>query len=196
MKNLFKTLIIALFISPMAANAQISANAGWVSDYFFRGIFQAGSSASAGVDLESGGLYAGTWAADVGDGLEVDLYAGFGTSVGDLGLSAGFTGYYYTGDFDDTYEEINLGLSYGAFALDYADGTWDGFGEPADYAYTSLSYAAENGFGIVYHSHDGGNAYLEPSYNFDLSGIDAFIALVIGLDDSEEGIVFGIGTSW
>ena len=71
------------------------------------------SSASAGADYENGGFYVGTWAADVGDGLEVDLYAGYGfeTEAG-FSASVGFTGYYYTGEFDDTYEEFNLNLGY------------------------------------------------------------------------------------
>ena len=42
------------------------------------------SSASAGVDYEEGGFYIGTWAADVGDGLEIDGHdlRGHGQAVG------------------------------------------------------------------------------------------------------------------
>ena len=107
--NINKSALVALtLISSGAAQADLSANVGFASDYYFRGIFQATSSASAGLDYESGGFYAGTWAADVRDGLEVDGYFGYGGEVGDFGYGIGFTGYFYTGDFDDTYQEINL----------------------------------------------------------------------------------------
>ena len=68
------------------------------------------------------GFYVGTWAADVGDGLEVDGYFGYGGEVGDFSYSVGYTGYFYTGDFDDTYQEINLGAGFGIVTLDVAVG--------------------------------------------------------------------------
>ena len=59
------------------------------------------------MDYENGGFYIGTWAADVGDGLEVDGYFGYGIETeSGFSVGLGFTGY-YTGEFDDTYEEIN-----------------------------------------------------------------------------------------
>ena len=84
MKTLIRTgTILALLTASAAANAGWSANIGWQSDYYFRGIFQKSSSAQGGVDYETGGFYAGVWAADVGggftgDGLEVDGYFGYG----------------------------------------------------------------------------------------------------------------------
>ena len=73
---------IARFTLPLlllagTAQADLSANLGFASEYHYRGIFQKNSSASGGLDYEAGGFYAGTWAADVGDGLEVDGYFGF-----------------------------------------------------------------------------------------------------------------------
>ena len=35
-----------------SANAEISAQIGWASDYYYRGIFQSSSSASGGIDYE------------------------------------------------------------------------------------------------------------------------------------------------
>ena len=87
--------LVALFFASMA-NADWSANIGWASDYHYRGIFQSSSSAFAGIDYESGGFYAGSWTADVGDSLEVDGYFGYGGTLGDLSYGIGFTGYYYT----------------------------------------------------------------------------------------------------
>ena len=108
MRTLSKSALVgALLVASGAANADWSANVGYASEYYYRGFFQKESSA---------------WAADVGDGLEVDGYFGYGTEVGEVALSIGFTGYYYTGDFDDTYEEINLGAGFGGLSLDVAIG--------------------------------------------------------------------------
>ena len=70
-------------------------------------------SAYAGIDYAAdGGFYLGTWGADVGDGLETDVYFGF--AGGDnFTYKIGYTGYFYTDDFDDTYQEVNLGIGYG-----------------------------------------------------------------------------------
>ena len=120
-------VLVAAAAAPATSNAQFSANIGWVSEYLYRGIFQEDSSAFGGFDYAmENGFYAGTWGADVGDGLEYDLYFGF--AGGDnFTYKIGFTGYYYTDDFDDTYQEVNLGIGYGIFALDVAIGEYDGF---------------------------------------------------------------------
>jgi hypothetical protein len=208
MKN--KTWVSALVLAaaaaaPAASNAEVSANFGWVSEYIFRGIYQEDSSASAGIDYASdGGFYIGTWGADVGDGLETDLYFGYGGESGDFTWGVGYTGYYYTDDFDDTYEEINLGIGYGIFALDVAIGEWDGFGFPADYTFTSITLSPESGpyykFGSFGDDFDG--EYFELGYAFDFNGVDLSVALtysddlpVSDPDDFESGeyaLVFGI----
>ena len=123
-----------LLLTSVSAQADWSANLGWASDYYFRGILQKSSSASGGIDFEHKGFYAGTWVADVdgqfGDGLEVDGYFGYGGSVGDFTYGVGFTGYYYTGDFDDTYQEINLSAGYGWLTIDAAVGEYENFAGP------------------------------------------------------------------
>jgi uncharacterized protein (TIGR02001 family) len=77
------------------ASAELTANVGWVSEYHFRGLFQKTSSASAGLDFDQGGFYLGTWAGDVGDGAEVDLYGGYLWESGDFSLGAGATAYHF-----------------------------------------------------------------------------------------------------
>jgi uncharacterized protein (TIGR02001 family) len=133
--------------APAVAMAELSANVGYVSEYIFRGYYQEDSSASAGLDYEDdSGFYIGTWGADVGDGLETDLYFGYGGGDDDFSWSVGFTGYYYTEDtFDDTYQELNLGIGAGGFALDVALGEYDNFGVSVDYNYVGLSYTIESG---------------------------------------------------
>ena len=82
--KLAKLTVIGAALLSTTAMADWSANVGIVSDYHFRGIQQTESaSASAGVDYENGGFYAGVWTAEVEDGLEVDLYGGYGFDITD-----------------------------------------------------------------------------------------------------------------
>lgn len=202
-------LVAALLATSSVAQAEWSANLGWASEYHFRGIFQHSSSASGGVDFESGGFYAGTWAADVGDGLEVDGYLGYGATVGEVDLSIGYTGYFYTGDFDDTYQEINLGASFGIVSLDIAIGEWDGdfdpltAGDQQDYTYYALT-VEKNGFYGTYagFSQDAEGEYLELGYGTTVTDaeIDLGVALILANDDligeDDESLVFTIGKSF
>ena len=60
------------------ANAEVSYNVGFASEYYYREYSRSRLAAAQALDYEQGGLYLGTWAADVGDGLEIDLYGGYG----------------------------------------------------------------------------------------------------------------------
>ena len=194
------------------ASADVSYNIGYASEYHFRGILQKNSSASVGADFEQGGFYAGTWAADVGDGLEVDGYFGYGIET-DAGLTAslGFTGYYYTGEFDDTYEEINLNLGYSLFSLEYSVGEYDNFSGPdLDYDFLAATVALENGlygtYGTFGKDFDGD--YIELGWGTTVSEIDLGIALILSSDElsdqldsggsptESEAVVFTIGKTF
>ncbi len=204
MKTILKSgVILSALLLSAVANAQWSANVGYASEYHFRGILQKNSSASGGIDYESGGFYAGTWAADVGDGLETDLYFGYGGEVDDFGYSIGFTGYYYTGDFDDTYQEINLGASYGILSVDIAIGEYENFDGPTqDYTFAAITLADDSGlygtFGTF--SQDADGDYLELGYGTTISEIDFGVALIFANDDlvgdEEESLIFTIGKSF
>ena len=158
-------------VSAPALAADVSANIGWASQYVYRGIFQSKSSASAGLDLEAGGFYAGVWGADVDDGVEIDYYGGYGFEVGAFSLGAGATLYTYTGDFDDTYTEVNLSAGLGWLTFDAAIGTYDNFGEPdLDYQFYSLT-AEYNGFyGVIgTFADDFEGSYFEAGYGNTLT---------------------------
>ena len=196
------SLITTLLLGTGVAQAEWSANAGFASEYYYRGIFQDSTSASGGLDFESGGFYAGSWAADVGDGLEVDGYFGYATDLGDISLSVGFTGYYYTGDFDDTYQEINLGAAYGLFSFDVAIGEYDNFDGPTlDYTFYSIT-AEKNGFygKVGGFSRDFEGQYFEAGYGTTLADIDLGVSLIFSNSDlvgeSDETIVFTLGKSF
>ncbi|MDG1114188.1 MAG: TorF family putative porin [Pseudomonadales bacterium] len=210
MKNFTRNVLggliaVSAFAGTQAVAADVSYNIGFASEYYYRGILQKESSASAGVDLETNGFYAGAWTADVGDGLEVDLYGGYGfeTETGLTG-SIGFTGYYYTGDFDDTYEEINLGLGFGAFSLGYSSGEWDGNGAPADYDFLELGFETEGGLYGTYGSFgkDFDGDYVELGYGTTVSDIDLGVAFIFSddlgdqADGESQALVFSVGKSF
>lgn len=193
-----------------SASAEFSANAGAVSQYFFRGIAQTlTASASAGVDYETGGFYVGTWAADVQDGIEVDFYGGYGYETeGGFGFSAGVTSYQYTGDFDSAYNEVNLGISFGMFSATYNIGQHEedfDIGIPeSDYDFFTVSVEHEGFYG-TYGSwgKDFDGDYVELGYGTDVSGFDLGVALIINSEeldwetgDGDESLVFSIGKSF
>ena len=211
MKIMAKALALASLLSASmfattTAVAETSYNVGYVSEYYYRGIYQKNSSASAGVDFEEDGLYVGAWTADVGEGLEYDLYAGYGTEVGDVSLGIGYTGYFYTDDWDETYQEVNLSSGYGPVSIGYSIGEWDGDGG-TDYDFLEIGIDLGAGFYGTYGSFgdqfDGD--YVEIGYGTTISEIDLGVAIIFpseelqGDEDSDaddEAIVFSIGKSF
>ena len=158
-------------VSTPAMAVDWSANIGWNSQYFYRGIFQSKSSAQAGIDMEAGGFYLGAWGADVDDGVEIDYYGGYTFEAGPFSLGVGATMYTYTGDFDDTYTEANFSAGIGWFTFDAAIGTYDNFGGPEqDYQFYSVT-AEYNGFygtiGTFANDFDG--TYFEAGYGSTLT---------------------------
>ena len=104
----------------------VSYNIGYMSEYWYRGAYQAESSMSFGADIEMGSMYIGMWGADVSDaagagaGSEIDLYAGYNFELMSIPMYVGVTGYYYTDNFDQDYEEVNFGGDFGMFSFDAA----------------------------------------------------------------------------
>lgn len=165
---------LALGLSGLSAPAfavDLSANVGYNSEYIFRGIPQKNSSAMAGLDLEAGGFYLGTWGADVGDGLEIDYYGGYGFEVGAFTFGVGGTYYSYTGDFDDTYKEVNLSAGWSFLTFDAAIGTYENFAGPdLDYEYYSLTAEYNGFFGrVATFENDFDGTYYEAGYGNTLT---------------------------
>ena len=210
-KTLGMAAIMFAFLAPLGAQAQeaeISANAGWTSQYYYRGIPQKESSASAGLDIAVSGLYVGTWGADVGRGAEIDLFAGYGVEIEDLSLSVGGTGYFYTGEFDNTYLEANFGAGVGPLSVEFSIGQWKAT-DPENYWFLAATleqdglYATVGSFGDEF---DG--EYLEAGYgfsaadlDFSISGIftDSDLSFELDGDDSPEAeltFVFGVSKTF
>ncbi len=86
-----------------------TANIGFVSDYYFRGISQSWHkpAVQGGIDIaHSSGFYAGMWGSNVSPNtypdanVEIDAYAGYNgtiSSVEGLGYTAGLYSYFYPG---------------------------------------------------------------------------------------------------
>lgn len=205
---LFAALAASTLFTTAAEASPFSANIGWNSEYIFRGIPQKTSSAFGGVDFEAGGFYAGTWGADVGDGLEVDFYGGYGFEVGDFSLSVGGTIYTYTGDFDDTYQEFNFSAGYSFLTFDAAVGTYDNFDGPdLDYQFYSLK-AEYEGFHVLAGTFedDFDGSYYELGYGNTLTiqDMDLFDYAIVGIysdstllgGDSDVNLVFTMSKSF
>lgn len=209
MRNLIAALALGLaaLLAAAPAQAELSANIGWVNKYIFRGVPQkTGGSFSAGLDYDRNGFYVGTWAADVGDGAEVDLYAGY-----EWELESGWTfnlggyGYFYTGDFDDTYYEAIASASYGIVSFEAVQGRYDNFGGPKEYyRFASLGIEHE-GWHLSYGRffQDASGDYVEGGYGFDLKGWDIGLSAVWSSKDlagndgrSDTAFVFSIGRSF
>jgi hypothetical protein len=213
MTRIGMAVVAFALVTPLGAAAQeaeVTANAGFVSQYFYRGILQKTSSASAGLDLGFGALSLGTWLADVGDGAEIDLYGSVGTEVEGLSLSAGGTAYLYTGEFDDTYLEANLGAGYGPVSVEFSIGQYENFGAgDLDYWFLGLSGEHEGFFGTVgTFGSDFDGAYLEAGYGFSAADLDFTVSGILndkdlsGLEDRDGDptsgftLVFGIGKTF
>lgn len=90
-------------LAPATATAQLSGNAGVMSQYLFRGLEQGPAAAAyGGLDYASdSGFYVGTWAATIGfasnsgTSTEVDIYAGFAGEAGALAYDVGALYYWY-----------------------------------------------------------------------------------------------------
>jgi len=100
------SILLVTLPAPAAAQSTVhlSANAGLVSDYRFRGISLSNRNPAlqGGVDVETDfGLFAGTWASSIADyggaKVEIDAYAGYKASVAETRFSVGAYAYFYPG---------------------------------------------------------------------------------------------------
>ena len=206
MKRILACLLLSLGLAPAMAKADASAYFGMVSDYIFRGFFQEEATGYVGFDFAAdNGFYAGTWLGEVGQGIEYDVLFGYGGAAGDLGWDISYGRYMYTDKFDDTYHEINLGLSHSGFSLNLITGEYGNFGPALDYSFVSLGYAFDNGIYATLGSWgtDFDGSYVEVGYGFDFNGLDLSVSVVgsgdlpvsqegVNGDNAQFNIVFGI----
>lgn len=111
-------VMVAAFATPAMAQDEesgpitVSGSAALVSDYRFRGISMTDKEmavqAGATVSHESG-FYVGTWGSNLagwgtflGSNMELDVFGGYKTEVGGVGVDVGLTWYMYPGGLDNT----------------------------------------------------------------------------------------------
>jgi uncharacterized protein (TIGR02001 family) len=172
MKYTKTILASALVAATGVAEAELSANLGVQSNYYFRGITQTndGAAVSGGIDYNhESGFYVGTWMSNIDftsapkASTEVDLYTGFGGDIGDSGFGYDLSAWYYyypdaggdaqSGELD--YAEASGSLSYGPVT--------------ATIAYTFWSEASDVN-GVAQAFQDGDIWYqlaLEPDWNYE-----------------------------
>ncbi len=207
LKVLSLSAAVASALVSGSAIAGASANLGYTSDYYFRGIYQASSSASAGFDYEhDSGLYVGTWWGDVGTGLETDFYAGFAGEVSGLSYDIGYIVYDYTDEFDDKYSEVDLTIGYGPVSIEYAVGEYDTTPVTLDYTFAAIT-AEHKGFYVTLGSFgdDFDGSYTELGYGTEVGGFDVGVAvldndkdldLVTAKGDGETTLIFTLGKTF
>ena len=192
----FAALILAALVGfTIDAQAQISANAALVSDYRFRGISQSTKNAAvqAGFDYAfEYGVYLGTWgstvdfdsAGDFNGSLELDVYGGWGTEIGEnSSIDLGYIYYAYPGDdngLDGDYQEIYV-----------------------NYGWRDLSLGAA--YSNDYYGGSGKFWYLQANYDWSFAENWA-LALHVGYNDFDEDIFlssdkgnytdYSVGVTW
>ncbi len=142
----------------MPSSADVTATAGFVSDYIYRGSQIGNAGAYASVDYENSGFYAGSWAimdagassetGNSGTGLEVDYYLGYGTEFDNgLNFSLGYTAYTYTynANYLSTFEdELGGSIGYKGFAASAYYGWKHVYeGNTTPYMYYDVSWSGD-----------------------------------------------------
>lgn len=165
-------------LAPVAnAEAEVSASVGAANMYYWRGQDLGNGDAAVwgDINVSNSGFYAGMWASsgDATAGTEYDLYAGYGSSVGDFSFDVSLWSYSYPSDTregaatapGDLVEAV-IGLGYGPFSVThYTDVEGND-----DYDYTTVG-AAFGDFSVTYgvHSDDYAHVDLGYAYNDNLS---------------------------
>lgn len=164
---------------------EFSGNVGFVSDYTFRGISQTNEKAAiqGGIDWEhESGVYLGVWGSNVdfvpGDdaSAEMDVYGGWGNSIGAFSYGIGFTYYGYPGhvsSLDYDFFEGNLSAGYELM---------EGLEVGALYAYSPDFFAGS-----------GDAHYIEGSigYSFDV-GLPVSLGATYGYQTIEDNATFAL----
>lgn len=193
--------------APSIASAEVSASINIANMYLWRGINLTPDAPAFSGSLDyanESGFYAGVWGTNEDDGIETDLYLGFGGEAGPISYDVsywyymypedGFTGEGGTGvnvDFaDNSLSEFVIGLGYSDFTATFyvSQETQGG----SDYIYYTFDYTIGD-YNILYGAwsyDDAGNdeyshVTLTYAYNDNLT---------FGVSVAQEDITDGVET--
>tara|TARA_R100001377_G_scaffold82786_1_gene63516 strand:+ start:68 stop:703 length:636 start_codon:yes stop_codon:yes gene_type:complete len=171
-------------LEKVSNDTNFTYNVGYMSDYWYRGVFQSESAVSFGADIEVNNFYLGTWVADVDQGIEMDVYGGYMFSILDIDSYIGATGYYYSDDFDSDYEEINTGVSYGNISYDYSIGKYKTATEQ-DYTWSEVTYTFTDNLSLSYGEWGKDLQGSVTKVNFNKTFKDIDFGVEVGKNDSD-----------
>jgi len=180
-----------------ASDWTATANIGFVSDYYFRGISQSWHkpTVQGGIDItHSSGFYAGVWGSGVTPNTypdantEIDVYAGYnGTipTVEKLGYTVGLYGYLYPGGSWKKYNYL------GVANQTPQGGRWDtveaNVGISYDWISAKLSYSLTDWFGAEtktgWNGSTKGSTYIEINAAYPLPWWDLTLIAHVGALD-------------
>ena len=155
--------------APAAPESTMSFNVGGVNEYRYRGISQSRFDAalSGGADYaDKSGVYVGVWGSsikwikDAGgkSNTEVDYYAGYKFTVGDVGYDIGFLRYDYSGNAlkpSANTNELYGAATMGPVTLKYSQSTGNLFGfansKGSSYVDLTATFDLGDGYSLVPH---------------------------------------------
>jgi uncharacterized protein (TIGR02001 family) len=184
MKNILMIILLLGSFPTITQASSMSYNVGYMSDYWYRGVFQSESAVSFGADTEVGNFYVGTWMADVDQGIEMDVYGGYGFTILGMDSYIGATGYYYSDNFDSDYEEINTGLSYGNVSYDYSVGKYKTTTEQ-DYSWSEVTMSFTDNLSVSYGEWGKDLKGSVTKVNFNKTIHDIDFGVEVGKNDSD-----------
>ena len=184
MKNILMIILLLGSFPTLTQASSMSYNVGYMSDYWYRGVFQSESAVSFGADAEVGNFYVGTWMADVDTGIEMDVYGGYGFTILGMDSYIGATGYYYSDNFDSDYEEINTGLSYGNVSYDYSVGKYKTTTEQ-DYSWSEVTMSFTDNLSVSYGEWGKDLKGSVTKVNFNKTIHDIDFGVEVGKNDSD-----------
>jgi len=181
-----------------------SASVALGTDYVWRGYSQTDEDAAISGSFDYGhssGLYAGVWASNVdfsGADLEIDVYAGFASEIGDTGIGydVGILRYIYPDTNDLDWDEYYASLSYSFFSAGIAH-TTEVYGSDDDATATyyslgfdyNLPYDVALSAGVGYYDYEEDYADDQTDYRIGVSkefiGF-GFDLTYYGMDDNGE----------
>jgi hypothetical protein len=197
-----------------APDFTVTGNFGITSDYRFRGLSQNNldPAISGGFDVaHSSGLYIGTWGSNVSQwaasstgSLELDLYGGYKTTVGDVGIDVGAIAYRYPSslqNYRSNTEEVYVGLSYGpaVFKTSYVIGknyfaSTDSGKDASGTMYYDLTLSQEVAPKLVASVHVGYTDYQEAATTSPNKV--SYTDYNVGLAYDYEGFILGVKYFW